>query len=183
MKKKLLLFTSIGAVFLVGISAVAISGVNQLDRLQVKADPIEPTEYSVTFNESNTTVDDLYGHWVISTTTAGGNKVGVVGWYNGEAWFTFKKVSFQSLMLCYYDMLMGGDAQPFSTITGFAISFSGKEEEPVPMDLVYGEMLENIIHVASGTEYKGLSITPDDQPEFMPGDGVTVTSLTIWYSC
>lgn len=44
MKKKALLLTSIGAVFLVGISAVAISGTNQLSNLQVKA---ETKEYSV----------------------------------------------------------------------------------------------------------------------------------------
>ncbi len=47
MKKKALLLTSIGALFLAGISAVAISGTNQLSKLQVKADPIG---HSFTFN-------------------------------------------------------------------------------------------------------------------------------------
>ena len=49
MKKKLFLFTSIGALFLVGVSAVAISGVGQLNMLNtpVKA---SPTEHSFTFD-------------------------------------------------------------------------------------------------------------------------------------
>lgn len=49
MKKKAFLLTSIGAVFLVGISAVAISGIGQLNKLNtpVKA---SPTEHSFTFD-------------------------------------------------------------------------------------------------------------------------------------
>ena len=95
MKKKTLIFTSIGALFLVGVSAVALSGTNQLSILQVKADP---TEYSVTFNESNTSseVVDVYGQKfiVFTTTTDNGNKVGVVGCHIGEESFTFNDIPF-----------------------------------------------------------------------------------------
>lgn len=130
MKKTAVLLASMGVLTCtVAVTALAFGGANQLDRLQVKADdPIGPTEHSVTFNESNTTVEDLDGNYAFGTTTASGSKVGVVGWYNEDARFTFKGVSFRNLRLCNYDLLTEGEdvAYPFSTITGFAISFSYK---------------------------------------------------------
>lgn len=158
---------------------------NQLDKLQVKADP---TEYSVTFDESDKTiVEDLDGDYAIGTTTASGNKVGIVGWDNSEAYFTFKGVSFHHLMLSHYEVFgEDEDAYPFSTITGFAISFSSEEgEEPMPISVDFSSIETMIPHVESGTPYKGLSITPDDDPHLLAlGESiVTITSLTIWYSC
>ena len=73
-----------------------------------------------------------------------------------------------------YNLEMVG-AYGFDHITGFAISF---ESGFVAFD--GGDTY--IDDVVSGEEYKGLSITPDDSPQFS-GDNVTVTSLTIWYSC
>lgn len=184
MKKKALLLASMGVLACtVGVTALVVGGANQLDTFAVKANP---TEYSVTFDWSeSTTIETVDEHYAIGTTTAAGNKVGVVGWYNEEACFTFNNVSFQSLMLNHYEAFTEDDAYSFSTITGFAISFSAKEEEePVPVDVTlrYGEKM--IYHVDSGTPYKGLSITPHDEPEFMSNlEPVTVTSLTIWYYC
>lgn len=186
MKKKALLLVSIGVLACTAsVTALAVGGANQLDTFAVKA---SPTEYSVTFDWSeSTTIETVDEHYAIGTTTASGNKVGVVGWYNEEGYFTFNGVSFQSLMLHHYEVFTE-DAQPFSTITGFAISFSGEEkEEPEPVDVTFRYGEEMIYHVESGREYKNLSITSDDIPEFEAnvgeGDSITVTSLTIWYSC
>ena len=172
-----------GALFLVGISVVTLSGINQLDSFAVKA---SPAEYSVTFDGSeSTTIEAVDEQYAIGTTTTAGNKVGVVGFDNSEAYFTFKGVSFAFLQLHHYEMFTE-DAYEFSAITGFAISFSGKEEggEPLPSDIAFRYGVETIYHVESGHEYKGLSIKTNDYPEFEAmGEGVTVTSLTIYYSC
>ena len=176
MKKKALLLTSIGAVFLVGISAVTISGIGQLNKLNtpVKA---SPTEYSVTFDaESNIeTVDD--GVYAMYETTPRGAKVGVVGFDNSEAYFTFKGASFMFIWLYGYNELKEVGAFEFSTITGFAISFSGGS---VSFD---GGVDSRLNSVVSEQEYKGLSITPSDYPEFITTHSITVSSLTIWYTC
>ena len=186
MKKKALLLVSMGVLAsTVGVTALAVGGANQLDAFAVKA---TPTEYSVTFDESDKTtvkaVDDLYD---IGTITAAGSKVGIVGWDNSEAYFTFKGVSFHHLMLSHYEVFgEDEDAYPFSTITGFEISFSSEEgEEPMPISVDFSSMETMIHHVESGTPYKGLSITPDDDPHLLAlGESiVTITSLTIWYSC
>ena len=175
MKKKLLLFTSIGAVFLVGISAVAISGVNQLDRLQVKADPIEPTEYSVTFNESNTTVDDLYGHWVISTTTAGGNKVGVVGIDNTAEFVSFCNIKCASLFIFDNGYLGDVKAYDFDHITGFTVVFDGD------LDLEWRDESEHYHeYLESGTRFN-VTCAPYNNPVL--NGFVTIDSLTVHYTC
>ena len=58
----------------------------------------------------------------------------------------------------------------------------GKDEGFVYM--LFDYMDEQIYNVESGKEYKGLSITPSKNPLFTLMDGsVTVSSLTIWYSC
>lgn len=172
MKKKAILFASMGAlVCTVGIAALAIGGVN--DAFTVKADP---TEYSVTFDEDSIVekVDD--GVYAIYETTPRGAKVGVVGFDNSEAYFTFKGASFMFLELYGYNELKGVGAFEFSTITGFAISFSGGS-------VLFDGGVTRIDSVVSKQEYKGLSITPHDYPEFITTDSITVSSLTIWYSC
>lgn len=175
MKKKALLLASIGAlVCTVGATALAFGGAIHLDAFAVKADP---TEYSVTFDEDST-VKAVGDNYAIYTTTPRGAKVGVVGFDNRYKDFTFNSVSFRRLKLYdYSSLLKGAGAFEFSTITGFAISFSG------------GSVLCNggstyIEDVVSGYEYTELSITPDWFPEFTVTNGsVTVSSLKIMYSC
>ena len=179
MKKKALLLASMGAlVCTVGITALAVGGANHLDAFPVKADP---TGYEITFNESNTTVEKVLDKYAIYTTTPRGAKVGVVGVgstnFDESSSFTFKGTHFRSLWLFdHYDSVLTERAYEFSHITGFAISFEeGGDVSFDGGDTYYDE-------IVSGEEYKGLSITSDDSPQFI-GDNVTVTSLTIWYSC
>ena len=172
------------------VTALAIGGANQLDTFSVKA---ETKEYSVTFNESNTSFEvvDVYGDEfiVFTTTTDNGNKVGMVGYSTEEASFTFKGASFMDLCLFDIEDVLEGRAYQFSTITGFAISFSSKEpedpEDPEELvDMNFESMGVHMHSVKSGTEYKGLSITPSQGPSFrVMGGSVTISSLTIWYSC
>ena len=173
MKKKTLLLASIGVLTCaIGVTALAVGGANQLDAFPVKADP---TGYSITFNESNTTVETVGDYYAICTTTERGAKVGVMGYDNWKASFTFNKVSFVCLLLYDTGKLQKVGAYGFSHITGFAISFSGGS--------VGFDGNTDIDSVVSGHEYTGLSNTSADSPQFFTSDNVIVTSLTIWYSC
>lgn len=180
MKKKALLLASMGVlVCTVGITALAVGGANQLDAFPVKADP---TEYKIIFNESNTTVEAVGDFYAIYTTSPSGNKVGVVGSTNfaESSSFTFKGTQFRSLWLFdHYDSVLTERAYGFSHITGFAISYSGGLGVAFDGDETSG------MFIASGEEYKGLSITPNPDvcPMFYAGGNVTISSLTIWYSC
>jgi len=185
MKKKALLFASIGALFLVGVTAVAISGVNQLDRLKVKA---EPAEYSVTFDE-NSSIETPPGSddYAICTTTARGNKVGVVGSLTyvpqlDHLYFRDKTNNFGALELGDFSCrLLNVGARDFGNITGFKIYYEGGS-------LVLKKDLEmEGSPVTSGVKYD-VSLTPDDHPaferdEYAEEGDVTISSLTIWYSC
>ena len=161
------------------LTTFALSGAGKFGGVQVNADP---EEYSVTFNESNTTVEQVGNHYAIYATTPRGAKVGVVGYDNSDASFTFKDTHFRSLQLFDPDdAVLTGHAFEFSRITGFAISFSGDFGE----DMVFianggGTMIEDI---ASGAPHTGLSFAPEDCPLFYTGDRVNVSSLKIWYSC
>ena len=179
MKKKSIIFTSIGALFLACVSAVAISGVNQLDTFPVKADP---TEYEITFDWSeSTTVEEVVDaeddhNYAICRTTSRGAKIEVVGWYNEEGYFTFKDASFRSLRLSSTKALAEVGAYQFSNITGFAIFFSGGSVK-------FDSNNTKIDSVVSGHEYKGLSIKPSDESGFFTKGSVSIASLTVWYSC
>lgn len=180
MKKKALLLASMGVLACtVAVTTLAIGGANQLDTFPVNANA---TEYSFTFTESNTTVEKVGIHYAIYATTPRGAKVGVVGYDNSDASFTFKGTSFRSLQLFDPDdEVLAGRAFEFSHITGFAISFSGDFGD----DMVFianggGTIIEEI---ASGAPYTGLSFNPEDCPLFYTGDRVKVSSLKIWYSC
>ena len=169
------------------LAAFALGGAGKFGGVQVNADP---KEYSVTFDASdtaNTTVEEVDGDYAIGTTTAAGNKVGVMGFDNSEACFAFRSASFHHLMLSRYDVFgEDEDAYPFRTITGFAIfSVEQQEEEPMPISVEFSSMGTMIHHITSGTEYKGLSIAPDDDPRLLAlGEvNITISSLTIWYSC
>ena len=85
-------------------------------------------------------------------------------------------VSFRNLRLSSTKALAEVGAYQFSTITGFAIFFSGGS---VKFDAINTK----IDSVESGKEYKGLSIKPSDEPGFFTKDSISVASLTIWYSC
>ena len=189
MKKMAVLSASMGTLFLVGISVVALSGIkNHLSNLQVKA---EPTGYSVTFDGSeSTTVETPPGSddYAICTTTARGNKVGVVGSLTYNQWrdhlyFLDKTNNFGALELADFSCrLLNVGALDFGNITGFKISFSGGS-----LALKKDHEMEGT-PVTSGVEYD-MSLTPDDHPAFEmdefaeeKGD-IIISSLTIWYSC
>ena len=161
------------------LTTFALGGAGKLGGVQVNADPVE---HSVTFDwGESTTVEKVVdaegdGNYAICTTTAGGNKVEVVGWYNEEACFTFQGVSFRNLRLSSTKALAEVGAYQFSTITGFAIFFSGGSVK-------FDSNNTKIDSVESGKEYKGLSIKPSDEPGFFTKDSISVASLTIWYSC
>ena len=163
------------------LATFALGGAGKFGDVQVNADPVE---YSVTFDGSeSTTIEKVGDHYAICTTTAAGNKVGLVGYYSGNAErnrLTFRGENFCDLDLFNLANTLAGRAYEFSAITGFAISFLG--EEDVWMNLE--GMDETIDRIESGKEYKGLSITPSGMPSFMLMEGgATVSSLTIWYSC
>jgi len=161
------------------LATFALGGAGKFRDVQVNADP---KEYSVTFDYGDsTTVEEVVDaegdhNYAICTTTAAGNKVEVVGWYNEEARFTFKGVSFRNLRPSSTKALAEVGAYQFSTITGFAIFFSGGS---VKFDADHTV----IDSVESGKPYKELSINLSDEPGFFTNDSITVASLTIWYSC
>ena len=159
------------------LATLTLGGAGKFGDVQVNADPIKG-DYSVTFDESNTTVEQVGKHYAIYTTTPRGAKVGVVGNNNNDdgTSFTFNGASFWRLCLFDIDGALGKvGAYQFSTITGFAISFSG--------GLVAFERAATPEVIASGEEHKDLSITPEDYPMFYTNGSVTISSLTIYYSC
>ncbi|MBE6135612.1 MAG: hypothetical protein E7179_06410 [Erysipelotrichaceae bacterium] len=161
------------------IAAFALRGPDKLVDLRVNA---EPQEYSVTFNESNTTVEQVGKHYAIYATTPRGAKVGVVGYDNSDASFTFKGTHFRSLQLFDPDdSVLTGRAFEFSHITGFAISFSGDFGDDMVFIANGGET--TIEEIASGAPHTGLSFAPEDCPMFYTGDRVNVSSLKVFYSC
>ena len=188
MKKKALFLASMGVLACtVGVTALVFGGANQLDILQVKADPVE---YSVTFDGSESTTVEIppgSDDYAICTTTARGNKVGVVG---GRTYvpqldhlhFRDETNYFGELQLGDFSCrLLNVGARDFANITGFKIFFSGGS-------LVLKKDLEmEGSPVTSGVKYD-MSLTPDDYPafemdEFAEEGDVIISSLTIWYSC
>lgn len=187
MKKKAILLASMGAlVCTVGIAALAVGGAN--DAFTVKADP---TKYSVTFDGSeSTTVETPPGSddYAICTTTARGNKVGVVGSRTyvpqlDHLHFRDETNFFGALELGDFSCrLLNVGARDFGNITGFEISFSGGS-----LVLRKGDEMEGT-SVTSGVKYD-VSLTPDDHSAFEMDEhavevgDITISSLTIWYSC
>jgi len=155
------------------LATFALGGAGKFGNVQVNADPVK---YSVTFDKDSNIEEVDDGVYAIYETTPRGAKVGVVGFDNSEAYFTFKSASFMFIQLYGDHELKEVGAFEFSAITGFAISFSGGS---VSFD--GGDT--RIDSVVSEQEYKGLSITPRDYPEFITTHSITVSSLTIWYTC
>ena len=179
MKKKALILALMGVLACtVGVTALAFSAAKQSDTFPVKADP---TGYSITFDESNTTVEAVGNKYAIYRTTPRGAKVGVVGsndYKDDETSFTFNGASFWHLYFFDDGGALGKvGAYQFSTITGFAISF---EEGGL---VAFESFKTNVEVIASGTPHTEPSFTPDDHPMFYAGNSVTISSLTIWYSC
>ena len=163
------------------LATFALAGAGKFGNVRVNADEPEPTEYSITFSESNTNVEAVGSNYAIYTTTPRGAKVGVVGSNNFDASssFTFKGTHFRSLRLFDFDdSVLPERAYEFSHITGFAISFSGG------LGVAYESSETNLGGevITSGEKYD-VSITPSDTPQFYAGGSVTVTSLTIFYTC
>lgn len=187
MKKKALLLASMGVLTCaVGVTALAFGGAN--DSFTVKADP---TEYSITFDGSESTTVEIppgSDDYAICTTTARGNKVGVVGSLTyvpqlDHLYFRDKTNNFGRLELADFSCrLLNVGALDFGNITGFKIYFSGGS-----LVLKKGFEMEGS-PVTSGVKYD-VSLTPDDEPafemdEFAEEEGdITISSLTIWYSC
>lgn len=156
------------------VAAFALGGAGKFGGIRVNADPVE---YNITLNESNTTVEAVGDHYAICTTTPRGAKVGVVGSYNDEARFTFNGASFSQFCLFDIDGALGKvGAYQFSNITGFTFSFSDGY-------VLFAGANTEIDPVTSGQEYKGLSITPSDESRFYATDSITISSITIWYTC
>ena len=187
MKKKALLLASMGVLACtVGVTALVISGTNQLDAFAAKA---SPTEYSVTFDASDesTTVENPYGkgRYAICTTTARGNKLGVAGPSFDDPEYKrlhFREANFYQLHLHdHLSTLNNAGANDFDHITGYKVIFSGGSLLFRTGGGPYGGS-----PVTSGVKYD-VSLTPDDSPTFameeFSEDNVTITSLTIWYSC
>ena len=165
------------------LATFALSGAGKFGNVQVNADA---AKYSVTFDAESTIEAVDNGIYAIYGTTPRGAKVGVVGFDDSEAYFHFKGVSFMFIQLYGANELQKVGAFEFSAITGFAISFSIEYEgEPEPVSVDFSSKETMIPHVESGTPYKGLSITPKDDPHLLPlGERIVkVSSLTIWYSC
>lgn len=66
MNKKALLFVSLGTVFAVGVTTVALSGLNQVQKINVTT---AATGYSITFDYSSYVIDDGYTIALSSHTT------------------------------------------------------------------------------------------------------------------
>ena len=163
------------------LATFALGGAGKFGDVQVNADPVQGN-YNFTFDESNTTVEQVGIHYAIYATTPRGAKVGVVGYDNRDASFTFKGTPFRSLQLFDPDdSVLTGRAFEFSHITGFAISFSGDSGDDMVFIANAGET--TIGEIASGAPHTGLSFAPEDCPMFYTGDRVKVSSLKIWYSC
>ncbi len=169
------------------ITAFALRGPDKLVDLRVNADPVE---YSITLDASdtaNTTVENPYGNgrYAICTTTARGNKVGVAGPSVDIPQLDrlhFREANFYELHL--HDgtsTLINAGAYEFGHITGYMITFSGGS-----LFFRTGGGHKGGSSVTSGVKYD-VSLGPDDQPTFARDDhsedNITITSLTIWYSC
>ena len=162
-----------------GVSACAVlagvlafSGPIRFNDLQVHANPVE---YSVTFDGSDkTTVEAVGNNYAICTTTAAGNKVGMMG--RGKTTglgLTVCGVKFNALLL--YGT--GAGVYDFGHITGFTAVFDGEDLTLVWEDEngMYDGQLE------SGKRFN-VTCTPSGNPQFT-GFGTTVTSLTVHYTC
>ena len=154
------------------VATFALGGAGKFGGVQVNADP---TEYSVTFDESNkTTVEAVDNNWLISTTSAAGNKVGMMGRGKNVTWgLTVCGAKCNTLL--FYGT--GAGVYDFGHITGFTIVFDGED-----LTLVWDD--ENGMYqgnLESGKRFN-VTCTPSNSPQFT-GYGTTITSLTVHYTC
>ena len=189
MKKKALLLVSIGVLAsTVGVTALAVGGTGKFGNVLVHAEPdpdVKPGEYSVTFDgESSIEEHNDDGIYAICETTENGNKLGVAGWGKWYPHLSFHGTNFLELQL--HDdsnALRNNGANDFDHITGYKISFEG--ESPLFFKMGLDPMAEGS-SVTSGLRYN-VSLGPDDYPAFATDeyseDVVTITSLTIYYTC
>ncbi|MBQ7244533.1 MAG: hypothetical protein IJS52_10105 [Bacilli bacterium] len=96
---------------------------------------------------------------------------------------TFKGVSFDYLYLCgnipaMSSTLTEAKAYQLSSITGFEFVYSDSAAERP--QIVYGY---DVTEIESGKEY-AVELSPSDKSRINAGHGgVTITSLTIYYTC
>lgn len=157
------------------LTTFALGGTGKFGDVQVHADPVE---YSVTFDKDSD-IEEVDDNSVISTTTAGGNKVGVVGIGKPDEGLSFCGVKCHALFIFDQGDLEAAGAYEFGHITGFTVDFDGfdlmlswNDEN----DEMHGE------HLKSVTRFN-VAFTPYNTPIFEGGPETTIKSLTVHYTC
>ena len=180
MKKKSLFLDSMGMLACtVGVTALAVSGANQLDIFPVKADP---KEYSVTFETEHIwyygfvaayTRTDLGNHVLITTEYdwEGGNYTHLAGVDVGDDYYSFKTIFL-------YDKWKDfpPDKLEFNLITGIKAVFTG--------NLYFASNETEETGLTNGTRYDCSLATSNQGKLYAKTDSEAyISSLTIYYSC
>ena|GEM_PF-775857 len=143
------------------LTTFALGGTDKFGDVQVHADPVEP---SVTF-DAKSKIEEVGDNSVISTTTAGGNKVGVVGIGKPDEGLSFCDVKCHALFIFDQGDLEAAGAYEFGHITGFTVDFDGSDlmlSWNDENDEMHGE------HLESGTRFN-VTFTPYNTPIFEGG--------------
>ena len=186
MKKKFLLLTSLGLMSATALGVFAISRTKQIEPFQVRA---YPTEYSVTFDadasvEKIEEIDWLNcNEYGICTNTPKRNKVGLIGHDDSMNHIAFKGTSYWQILLYDYNNYLNTiNAFSFSYITNLQVNFTGGELV-CEYKTAFGSATEKI---TSG-EPLDMEFSSSEKPVLNRKDGseevVTISSITIWYSC
>ena len=158
------------------VATFALGGAGKFGDVQVDAGT---PELSVTFNESNTTVEEVDGDYAICTTTAAGNKVGVVGLDStAEDGLSFCGKTYLAVFLSSHGQLGDVGAIDFGHMTGFTIDFDGDD---LQLDWRDENSEHHREHLESGTRFD-VTCTPYGAPTLL-GFYTTITSLTVHYTC
>lgn len=175
MKKKALLLASMGVLSCaVGVTALAVGGANRLDISPVKA---TPTEYSVTFDASNTSSEevDIYGdkHVIFTTTTERGATVGMFGYDIIDGIISF--ADYNVWQICFFNNAYLTDMD-FDHFTGVKVSFTGSTDFFFESDNGDDDRLTSGVRLSR-------ECVPSDKPRIEAYDYVDITSITIYYTC
>ena len=124
---------------------------------------------------------DEYG---ICTNTPKGNKVGLIGHDDSMNHIAFKGTSYWQILLYDYNNYLNTiNAFGFSYITNLQVDFTGGELVCEYKAVFGGSATEKII---SG-EPLDMEFSSSEKPVLNRKDGseevVTISSITIWYSC
>jgi len=158
------------------LATFALGGAGKFGGVRVNADPVD---YSITFDAESSHVGEAHGDYAICTTTAGGNKVGVVGFDStAEEGLSFCGKTCLAVFLSSHGRLGDVGAIDFGHMTGFTAVFDGDDLELDWRD-------ENSEHhrepLESGKRFD-VTCTPYNDPMLF-GFYTTITSLTVHYTC